>query len=106
MIDITIGTTGNRDINYIDIRGHAGHSTRGTDIVCSAVSILTHLTTKMADGERGVTIHDGDSYCIKIDYNKTSPWAELNMNNYLTQLSELFEELEHSYPDNVSVRFL
>lgn len=48
MIDVTLKTKKNNIVGFL-IRGHADFSEEGSDIVCSAVSILAYTTVNTLD---------------------------------------------------------
>lgn len=51
MIDVRFRTDQNSRVRAVHVTGHAGLSSKGTDILCAAVSALTYT---MRDGIQGI----------------------------------------------------
>lgn len=100
MTEISYKCDGN--LHHITIDGHAGFSTSGMDIVCSAVSILTYTLME------NIAQLDIDSETdIKEGHVSITVLVPDNLNEKLETLFNTiligYELLEQSYPDYVRV---
>lgn len=96
----------NIDSWEIDITGHAGYSTDGPDIVCSACSVLTCtlMQTLKAMEDKGAVVnvtdvmHSGD---IKVTFDAERPEPHTAVHTIM----EGFRLLADKYPRNVRYVF-
>ena len=93
------------DNNYfrLKINGHAGYADPGSDIVCSAISVLTYTVAQLVEDSadklygRSVKISDGQA-----DISFTA--KEMSTDEIRQKLCAIcrgFELLQASYPDYV-----
>ena len=86
------------------IKGHAGQSEKGSDLVCSAVSILTHTIAenvrRLCKHHIGyVSLEEGDSE-VDIFFNSDNEYEQLG--GKIEAIATGFELLAESYPQYVA----
>lgn len=101
MIEITYGS---REPPSLVIRGHAGYSTYGTDIICSAVSALyqnlVNSITEFTGDDISARVEPGDSELI---WNGSiSDTGRVLLHSCLLGLQEIADV----YPDYVSIQIV
>lgn len=89
----------NRD-NQVVITGHAAYAKRGEDIVCAAVSALTHtfvegMETLTSDGIEC----DDQTSMVRLIYKDLSPEGNLLLESFFIGLESIVEE----YPDYLNL---
>ena len=101
---IICGLYKENDSVSLEMKGHAGFAAEGSDIVCSAASILCYTLAafleKIPKTEIKKEMEKGDAY-IEAEINKKN--AE-TVNAAMDFVSVGFELLETAYPKNISVR--
>lgn len=85
----------------MDVRGHAEYAPKGEDIVCAAVSAITH-TMCVYTME---SIHTGDHVVLK-DENGWI-YLECDTDEYaleaLKAMTQGLSQIQENYPDNVTI---
>ena len=74
----------------MEIRGHAGYSKSGQDIVCAAVSTLAYTFIELNDVD-------------VIEYTADSIIAEYDKDTDISFIKKGFELIEKDYPDNIRI---
>ena len=58
------------------VQGHAGAGSKGNDIVCAAVSVLTRTVVRVLSGKKGISIRgsipEHGNFLMEADYNEES----------------------------------
>ena len=60
MIRVTVSLSAEGVIGSLDAEGHAGFALRGTDIICSAFTILLRTFARSIEASSGITWRVGD----------------------------------------------
>ena len=88
-------------VSKITIKGHAGYSEYGTDIVCASVSSIATTTVNAIVRLNNDLIYfdDKDGFLV-IEIKGNDRVINILVNNML----DLFRELENDYPKNVKIK--
>ena len=96
-----------RDRTALTVRGHAGFSRYGSDIVCAAVTSAVRLVESTVNDVLGlaasVKVHERSG---AVEFRLPGGLSATNENTcqaLLTGLMLLFSELHSEYPDNIEV---
>ena len=102
MTQVSFNITENKCV--LQVEGHADYSSRGTDIVCSAVSILSYTIAESIENieakEKVIDIADGHVYIEVTPLDVVSKAVCLIA---FDTVMKGFELLAESYPDNVRI---
>ena len=103
MVNITYMSDPTENHIRLIIKGHAGQAEKGKDLVCSAVSILTHTVAenvrRLCKHHIGyISLEEGDSE-VDIFFNSDNEYKEIG--GKIEAIATGFELLAESYPENV-----
>src|SRR5699024_1612217 len=90
MIDVTLKTKKNNIVGFL-IRGHADFSEEGSDIVCSAVSILAYTTVNTLDLYIDNLKFSDDGDKIRLEIEKSTDQTDIIFKFFETGIQELLE---------------
>jgi len=76
--------------SYIEVSGHSGYQTTGSDIICSSISVASQFLQNITECE----YKDNDTYYKLYVSNK---------HKAVDVYKELMQQLAVSYPNNVRV---
>lgn len=98
MIQISIHKT--KEINQIIIKGHAGYSVSGKDIVCASVSsiLITTINAILRVDETAISYDKKEGY-VALAILKHTELIDILVDNMLC----LMKELEQDYPKYVKI---
>ncbi len=101
MIRVTLYQRAGQDEPVLTAIGHSGFSEKGSDIVCSAVSILIYTFADAAERVAGCTVHvdDRDEYRVYIRSCASRDKLAAVTETVLTGLSSLMFQ----YPEHVQL---
>ena len=107
MITVVVGLDSSENLVFAEASGHAGVGTRGTDIVCSAVTILlrTTMTTLAGYGPAIETTTAGRG-SLSFRVTAFSEGDEPFLRYAARFLREGLESLEREYPEAVALSFV
>ncbi|MBS7262990.1 MAG: ribosomal-processing cysteine protease Prp [Eubacteriales bacterium] len=102
MITVTIRSASHGEICGFCVRGHAGYASKGQDIVCSAVSVLTinavNSLTELTSARIEQSVSDGEMQ-VKVVEGTDDPSVQLILKSMVLGLEAVAEE----YGDYVSI---
>lgn len=112
MIKIEICKDMAGNIFKYSVEGHAGYSTKGNDIVCSAVSVLAQ-TTLIALNEVGKIDEyfidysiDEEKGFLEVIISRDLPNEELNTANIILETMEVgIKAIIDSYPEYITLKY-
>lgn len=82
--------------NYIEVKGHSGYASSGSDIVCAAISTLVESTYNyLSNLEYNVDLEERDGYFKIIFLGKLSEVQE----KIVSVFTSMVENLIKQYPD-------
>lgn len=89
-------------ISKVTIKGHAGYSEVGTDIVCASVSsiAITTVNASLKIDSQAIAFDEKDGFLV-IDVKKDNRVINILINNMI----DLLKELEIDYPKNIKIIF-
>ena len=89
-------------ISNVTIKGHAGYSENGKDIVCASVSsiAITTVNAIVRLDNQTIEFDEKDGFLV-IDIKKNDRVTNILINNMV----DLFKELEVDYPKNIKIIF-
>jgi uncharacterized protein YsxB (DUF464 family) len=100
MVKVVI-TNKNKEIDKIEIKGHAMYDDYGKDIVCAGIS-STVITTVNA-----ILTFNKDYISYEIKENnfliKVNNHNEI-VNNLLNNMINMLQDIENDYPNNIKIR--
>ena len=105
MVRISWGYDHNGCYNHLKCLGHAGYGERGTDIVCSAISVLTHTTILAMEQILGLELklqvdaETGLIDCKWVNKPELTDKVELLIKTILLGLNEI----KCQYPEHLSL---
>lgn len=93
------------------ISGHAGYADPGHDIVCAAVSTVTHLLASMAEAWRTdiptmhnlVSADDDDSGPVHIMINSG---GDKVVNACVDCIIDAYQQIAEQYPERVAIQWI
>lgn len=86
----------NKKIKEIEIKGHALYDDYGKDIVCAAFSSILITTVNAIERiDKDAIFYDEKKFLLKILKDDEI------INILITNMIELFHDLEHDYPKNI-----
>ena len=93
------------------VSGHAGYALPGQDIVCAAVSTVTHLLASMAEAWRDAM--PSMRNMVSVDGDDSNPWhifidsnGNAAVNAALDCIIDAYHQIAEQYPDNVTVKMI
>lgn len=95
----------------IIVGGHARYAEPGQDIVCAAVSTITHLLASMAEAWRDdlPTMHS----LVTVDGDDTAPWhifidssGNAAVDAAVDCIIDAYQQIAEQYPENVQVNMI
>ena len=106
MTAVTLPTGKNGVLIKCQANGHADFSKKGSDIVCSAVTVLLRTAMQVLSQSEGVALNADTSsrgnlaFCVEVTVDK--PETEFCLKYTADFLREGFKTLSKEYPKNVS----
>jgi len=109
MIKITI----HRDdmMTQIIVGGHARYAEPGQDIVCAAVSTVTHLLASMAEAWRDAM--PSMRNMVSVDGDDSNPWhiyidssGNAAVDAAVDCIIDAYQQIAEQYPENVQVNMI
>ncbi len=106
MTAVTLSTGKNGVLIKCQANGHADFSRKGSDIVCSAITILLKTAMQFLSRNKDVTLEADTSsrgnlaFCVEVTVDK--PETEFCLKYTADFLREGFKTLSKEYPQNVS----
>ena len=106
MTAVTLFTGKNGVLKKCKANGHADFSRKGSDIVCSAITILLKTAMQFLSRNKDVTLEADTSsrgnlaFCVEVTVDK--PETEFCLKYTADFLREGFKTLSKEYPQNVS----
>lgn len=94
---------------YLEISGHSDLNKKGTDILCSAVSVLTHtfiLTVKRVLEIKQQINRDEGFLSTLIDLKEVSAEDKLGLKLLIESLLIGLLEIDGEYPDKLKIEFV
>ena len=83
-----------KGLDKLEVRGHAGYTTKGNDIVCAAISALSlglaHSLEALTDSKIS---HEISSGYLKIEYKNLSEQGKLLIDSFFITASDI----QHAY---------
>jgi uncharacterized protein YsxB (DUF464 family) len=86
------------------VQGHAGFADTGSDIVCSAVSVLVYNTINSCEKFAGVfldVVDSGEQIVCRVPGGKLSDGAKILLQSLVFGIEQLTEQ----YPEYVELKF-
>ncbi len=106
MTAVTLSTGRNGVLINCKANGHAGFSKKGSDIVCSAVTVLLRTAMQVLSQCEGVALNADTSsrgnLAFSVEITKDSQETEVCLKTTAAFLREGFKSLSKEYPENVS----
>lgn len=109
MISVLLERSENGMLQGCKAEGHAGYATKGSDIVCSAVTVLLRTVLRILENTDGIEIKAGElkrgflSFSIKV--TKSSPELEIGLKYAGMFLDTGISSVVQEYPDFVELRY-
>lgn len=106
MTAVTLSTGRNGVLIKCQANGHACFSQKGSDIVCSAVTILLRTAMQVLSQNERVTVNADTSsrgnlaFCVEV--KEDTPETEMCLKYTADFLRTGFTSLQKEYPENVS----
>ncbi|HOB16147.1 MAG TPA: ribosomal-processing cysteine protease Prp [Defluviitoga sp.] len=95
MIEVTYH---GRDLPRMEIKGHSSYASAGTDIVCSAVSVLTQFVAEILKNE-GLGEYEKNAGYLLIKASKKCEVSDMLFHYLLESLISISKD----YPKNLKV---
>lgn len=110
MTEITLFCEKSGMITKCQANGHAGFSEKGTDIVCSAVTVLMRTAMQLLAQNDGVILEADTTSRGNLAFNVKLNKDSSEMKQYLKCIGDFlrtgFSSLQKEYPENVQLREL
>lgn len=88
----------NKQITFLEVKGHAYSGDPGKDLVCSAVSAITFGGLNALSQKVKITVKEDAHVTIKVS-EKVTTKDYIILETLLTQL----KTIAHSYPQNIKI---
>lgn len=97
---IKISIYGNKAIDELSIKGHAGYEVEGKDIVCASVSsmLITTINAIIRIDSNSIDYEEKDGVCVKVV--KHTEIIDILLDNLIA----LLQELKKQYPKYIEIR--
>ncbi|HRX15494.1 MAG TPA: ribosomal-processing cysteine protease Prp [Spirochaetota bacterium] len=88
----------------LTVEGHAGFRKKGSDIVCSAVSVLVHTFISASRLVAGVSLTVYDGGVLEVNVDKIDNVDAFSV--ILETVAVGLEDVSREYPQNVQVHYI
>ena len=109
MISVLLERSKNGLLSSCKAEGHAGYATKGSDIVCSAVTVLLRTVLRILENTDGIEIetdmHERCYLFFSIKVTQSNPELELGLKYAGKFLETGILSVVQEYPDFVELRY-
>ena len=105
MVDIVVAFDSAGCLARLEMRGHAGYGSEGSDPACAAVTLVARSVSRLIASRTGWTV-DGDAKRpgnLSLTVNERPGDADEWLGGVTDTLMRALADIEAEYPDSISV---
>ena len=110
MTEVELSSGRDGTLKKFKANGHADFSRKGTDIVCSAVTILARTALQTLSQYEDVELSTGNTVRGKIEFSvhkkSVNPELDIRLKTVSDFLKNGFTSLSEEFPENVKVNLI